>query len=286
MKWFSAKSNFSGEECVTWSYRQQGIAFLGLVVIGFILTTVACSKESKPAVSKQETRSLIPAPTAPPITPAQVAMQPAVKKPMRRHVSKIVTYADPASGVSFQYPRKYSLKVGEQAKEEWTASTPVVMDFIQPGGLNVVAVEMPKASFPGTDFGAAFFNVSMHKELTEEQCSQFAFKKDAEVRKAEPSKEKLGAHEFGMVEDKDGNVPQLTDAKYYHLYDSGACYEFVLGLGTAQHETADDLKVVDRDAVFKQLEKILATVKITPVKAPEVTTTSSTPAPESEKTNH
>jgi hypothetical protein len=276
----------SGEECVTWSYKQQGLAFLGLVVIGFILTTVACSNESKPAVSKQETPSLIPAAT-PPTTPVQVAVQPpVVKKPVRRHVAKIVTYADPASGVSFQYPRKYSLKVGEQAKEEWTASTPVVMDFIQPGGLNVVAVEMPKDSYPGTDFGAAFFNVSVHKELTEEQCSQFAFKKDAELRTLEPSKEKLGTHEFGMVEDKDGNVPQLTEAKYYHLYDSGACYEFVLGLGTAQHETADDLKMVDRNAVFNQLEKILATVKITPVKTPEVTTTSSTSAPESEKTNH
>jgi hypothetical protein len=285
MNWFSAKSNNSGEECVTWSYQQQATAFLGLVVIGFILTTVACSNDSKPAVSKQETPSLVPAAT-PPTTPVQVAVQPpAVKKPVRRHVAKIVTYADPASGVSFQYPRKYALKVGGQAKEEWTASTPVSMDFIQPGGVNVVAVEMPKDSYPGTDFAAAFFNLSVHKELTEEQCSQFAFKKDAEIRKAELAKEKLGAHEFGMVEDKDGNLPQQTDAKYYHLYDNGACYEFVLGLGTAPHETADDLKTVDRDAVFNQLKKILATVKITPVKTPEVVTTTTSPAPETEKNN-
>jgi hypothetical protein len=284
MKWFSAKSNISGEECVTWSYRQQGIAFLGLVVIGFILTTVACSNESKPAVSKQQTPSLVPA-AAPPSTPVQVAVQPpAVKKPARRHISKIVTYADPASGVSFQYPRKYSLKVGEQAKEEWAASTPVSMDFVQPGGVNVVAVEMPKNSYPGTDFGAAFFNVSVHKELTEAQCSQFAFAKDGEDGKINVAKQKLGALEFGMVEDMGGKVMQQTDARYYHLYDSGACYEFVLGLGTAQHETADDLKTVDRDAVFNQLEKILATVKITPVKAPEVAATGVT-APETEKTN-
>jgi hypothetical protein len=280
MKWFSAKSNISGEECVTWSYKQQSIAFLGLVVIGFILTTVACSNESKP-VSKQETPSLIPAPTAPPAAPVQVAVQPAVKKPVRRHVAKIVTYSDPTYGVSFQYPRKYALKVGEQAK---TASTEVTMDFIQPGGTNVVAVEMPKNSYPGTDFGAAFFNVSVHKELTEAQCSQFAFAKGSEEGKIDVAKEKLGAHEFGMVEDAGGKVSEQTNARYYHLYDSGACYEFVLGLGTAQHETADDLKTVDRDAVFNQLEKILATVKITPVKTPEVTATTAA-APVAEKTN-
>jgi len=250
-------------------------------VVGFILTTVACSNESKPAVSKQETPSLVPAAT-PPATPVQVAVQPpAVKKPVRRHVAKVVTYSDPTYGVSFQYPRKYSLKVGEQAK---AATTPAAMDFIQPGGVNVVAVEMPRTSYPGTDFGSAFFNVSVHKEMTEAQCSQFTFGKYVEEGKINVAKEKVGALEFGMVEDGGGKVSEQTNAKYYHLYDSGACYEFVLGLGTVQHETADDLKLVDRDAVFNQLEKILATVKITPVKTPEVAATTAT-EPVADKTN-
>lgn len=281
MKWFSATSNDAGAERRTWSYKQQAVAFLGLVVVGFILTTVGCSNESKTVANKQSTPSLIPTPTPPPATPVQVAVQPpAAKKPARRHVSQTVTYSDPTYGVSFQYPRKYTLKVGEQAKEESVGSGSVVMDFIQPGGLNVVAVEMPKNSYPGTDFGTAFFNVSVHKDLNETQCSQFAFSKDSsEEGKVTATKEKLGTREFGVVEDAGGKLTQ-QDAKYYHLFENGACYEFVLGMGTSQHETADGIKTVDRDAVFNKLEKILATVKIEPVKAPEVATTTAAPEPE------
>ncbi len=278
MKWFSATSNNAGAECRTWSYKQQAVAFLGLVVVGFILATIGCSNESKPVANKQSAPSLIPTPTPPPATPVQVAVQPpAAKKPARLHVSQTVTYSDPTNGVSFQYPRKYSLKVGEQAKED------VSMDFIQPGGLNVVAVEMPKNAYPGTDFGTAFFNVSVHKDLNETQCGQFAFSKDSEDGKVTATKEELGTREFGVVEDAGGKVMQQTDARYYHLFENGVCYEFVLGMGTSQHETADGIKTVDRDAVFNKLEKILATVKIEPVKAPEVATT--TAAPEAEKTN-
>ena len=48
------------------------------------------------------------------------------------------------------------------------------MNFVQPGGVALAAVELPETSFTNTDFSSAFFNVSINKTLTADQCSEFA----------------------------------------------------------------------------------------------------------------
>ena len=83
-----------------------------------------------------------------------------------------------------------------------------------------------------------------------------------------------------------------AEAQYYHSYENGACYEYVLGLGTEGSATEDGVEHVDRDQVFARLEKILATVKIDSVKIDPVKTDSAKtinpvtpkPATESEAT--
>jgi hypothetical protein len=62
-------------------------------------------------------------------------------------------------------------------------------------------------------------------------------------------------------------------SKYFHVFENGACYELALKVATTGVETEGG-KHVDREEVFKRLERILATVKISP--AAEVT--ASTPA--------
>ena len=48
------------------------------------------------------------------------------------------------------------------------------MNFVQPGGVALAAVELPETSFANTDFSSAFFDVSVHKSLTADQCTEFA----------------------------------------------------------------------------------------------------------------
>ena len=36
-------------------------------------------------------------------------------------------------------------------------------------------MELPRKLYAGTDFNAAFFNVSVNPKLTSEECGQFAF---------------------------------------------------------------------------------------------------------------
>jgi hypothetical protein len=48
------------------------------------------------------------------------------------------------------------------------------MNFVQPGGIALAAVELPETNYVNTDFSSAFFNVSVNKTLTADQCSEFA----------------------------------------------------------------------------------------------------------------
>jgi hypothetical protein len=181
------------------------------------------------------------------------------------------------------------------------------MNFIQPGGLALAAVELPETGFANTDFSSALFNASINKSLTADQCNQFAVPqlkvadtKTAETNSAEAktdtatpaatsdaakpaadtqpvtaqvdpqgSKLLLGDMELRATEAVSGEGTRQSDSKYFHVFQNGACYEFALNVTTVASEDGV-IKHVDRDKVFNRLEQILATVKISPVTAPEV----------------
>jgi hypothetical protein len=226
--------------------------------------------------------------TSAPATPTMApAAKPVHKKVVRRAAT--VTYADKTTGVSFQYPRKYVLKTGDAA-DELVSSDPVPMDFVQPGGGAVVAVAIPEGVYPKSDLASAFFDVSVNKSLTAEQCGEFSEAKVAEGKlseeknnsaapieatdhSAKPSpKLMIGDMELHSTETLASDGTRKEAAKYFHVFENGSCYEFALKVATTGVETDEGGKAVDRDEVFKRLEKILATVKIDAVKNTEATT--------------
>jgi hypothetical protein len=306
--------------------------------------TVGCSSaKPKPVSSNYQ----IPATQAPvPIAPAPMtgmlsAAKPAPKKVVRSKPAT-VNYADKTYGVTFEYPRRYAIETGNAAWDLLTSS-PVSMNFIVPGGVALAAVELPETGFANTDFSSAFFDVSVNKGLTADQCNQFAVpqpkvvtamtaksepasapaeasamqaaptgtKPNAEVSEpaassteaqpagppteaasSEPkaddksapvaktqsetqpeasgSKLLLGDLELHATEAVSGEGTRQSDAKYFHVFQNGACYEFALNVTTVASQDGL-IKHVDRDKVFGRLEKILDTVKINPIAAPEVT---------------
>jgi hypothetical protein len=243
-----------------------------VLIVGLLaglLFTIGCSKEkSKPTSSAVVTPTAPNQTIAPPVPdPAVSASQPVTQKPIlkkaaRKH-SSMVTYKDDTYGVSFGYPRKYTLKTGEDLKSD---SGSVAMNFVQPGGLAAVSVELPDNAYPGTDLTSAFFQVNVHKGLGEADCAQFAepVAKPDDKNAVQPSQVQVGDMDFREVENITGESVKQVDTKYFHLYESGACYEFALGLTTAWDGNEDGVNLVDREGVFRRLEKILAAVKIMP----------------------
>ena len=235
-----------------------------------------------------------------PAPAAQAAAKPAPKKVAQKKPAT-VNYADKTYGVTFEYPRRYAIETGDAAAD-LLASNPMAMNFVQPGGVALAAVELPETSFANTDFSSAFFDVSVHKNLTADQCTEFAVPQpkvaasQGHPRRSAPtktpcrpqrlrrvlsatsqrqpvaaqnpapnSKLMLGDLELRATEAVSGEGTRQSDSKYFHVYQNGSCYEFALNVTT--DASADGLvKHVDRDKVFTRLEQILATVKIDTVK--------------------
>lgn len=226
-----------------------------------LLETSGCSKANKTAVSTATPQpSIQPTTSAPaPVAAPEPIAQKTVKKPVRAKIPT-ATYKNAEYNLSFRYPKYDSLKEGDDAKMEWVGIGPVPMNFSQPGGTTLSAVELPNGLYPGTDFASGFFNASVASNVTAEQCAQFS--SDSSVTdKASASKVKIGKAEFMEMETLAGDSKQ-ADAKYYHLFQNNNCYEFTLGIQTASDKADDDVTPVNRNQVFHKLEWILSTVKV------------------------
>ncbi len=258
------------------------LVFAALLIVCSV--AVGCSSD-KPQPTNASNQVAMTQPLPPIAAPAVPATPPAAKPVHKKVVRKApvtVTYEDKTSGISFQYPRKYSLETGDAANQ-LVSSDAVPMDFVQPGGTAIAAVTLPTSVYPNGDLAAAFFNVSVNKTLTAEQCGKFSDAKPATPvdpeapasAAAQPSKLTIGDMELQSSETVASQGTREETSKYYHVFENGACYEFALKVATTGSET-EGSKHVDGKEVFQRLEKILATVKINPTATPEVT--ASTPA--------
>jgi len=295
---------------LTWGKNASTLVFAAVLIICSV--TVGCSSDKPKPVSSNIQIPVTPTQNPIASMPApvmQVDSKPAPKKVVRKKPATI-NYSDKTYGVTFEYPRRYAIETGSAATE-LLSSNPIAMNFVQPGGVALAAVELPETSFANTDFSSAFFNVSVNKTLTADQCREFAVpqpklattpatstepatasassvqtesassapasKSDSQPAPtplndlASASKLMLGDLELRATEAVSGEGTRQSDSKYFHAFQNGACYEFALNVTTVASDQGVT-KHVDRDKVFNRLEQILATVKINPVvTAPEVT---------------
>ena len=170
-------------------------AYVFAAVLIVCSVAVGCSSDKpKPVTSnsqippnqvKVQPPSRTPAQVSAPVT--QADNKPAPKKPVVRKRPATVNYADKTYGVTFEYPRRYAIETGDAATQ-LVASNPIAMNFVQPGGLALAAVSLPETNYTNTDFSSAFFNVSINKSLSQDQCSEFAVpqQKPAMMSEAKP----------------------------------------------------------------------------------------------------
>jgi hypothetical protein len=182
----NATSNSNQAHSVTWGSishssakwgKNTGALIFAAVLIVCSLT-VGCSSSSDKPKPVSSNSSSIPVPQAPAqLTPAPAPVMQAVTKPAPKKVvpkkPATLNYTDQTYGVTFEYPRRYAIETGSAASD-LLAANPLAMNFVEPGGVALAAVELPETSFANTDFSSAFFDVSVHKSLTADQCTEFA----------------------------------------------------------------------------------------------------------------
>jgi hypothetical protein len=246
-----------------------------------LLLISACSKDEQKSGTvnaASATRSAAPSSIQPAELPgtgtvaaSEQAATPASPKKSRRRLAANVKYSDANSGVSFVYPRKAALASVDKAQTPSSDADTLPMNFVQLGGMAVATVALPRTQYPGTDFSAALFRVNVNRSVSADDCPHFAFvdSSDADGEPIDAQKVKVGATDMEMTSEFAGSAARQLETRYYHAYENGACYEYVLGLSTAGFGEAG-VHAVDRDEVFARLEKILASVRIHPVNEEQV----------------
>jgi hypothetical protein len=254
------------------SIKNQTVGALGALAMFAAVIVIGSCSSSKPVAVQQPVQPAAPVsapastiPTAAP-TPAPVAAK------AKKHRAATLSYVNREYGLSFNFPRNYQLKTDVTT----TATTePVPMNFVHPGGLTLVAVEMPGNSYPGTDFKSGIVNVSVNPGMKAEACAQFVSPEPKATDVSTPARideVKFGAIEFHEVHNNSDAMAKEADAKYYHAFSNGACYEFALGVATNDDGKVEETVPVNREAVFAKLETILATVKLQAAVMPETQT--------------
>ena len=288
-----AASKSAGQEMVRekrgpWTRADKIGAVACLVLLAVLLIVSACSKQdTKQSASTAPSSAAISGAaatvasmelsgTAAGTASLPVTDQPAAPaKKSRRKQAANVNYSDENSGVSFVYPRKFELAssgkaakkvVGEDGAADEASGDELGMNFVEAGGSTVTTVSMPEKLYPGTDFSGSQFRVNVNRNLSADQCSHFAFMdtSEADGEPIDSQKVKVGETEMQKTSSFEGNAVRQVETRYYHNYQNGACYEYVLGLQTAGFGE-EGVKAVDRDEVFGRLEKILSSVKVSPV---------------------
>jgi hypothetical protein len=257
----SGNQSFKQIEGDTWSsiYLPAICACILMTIVLFL--AVSCSKKSDNAAKISAPSAPAATNPVPSTTSAAVPEQP--KKATKKHRPANATYVNGTYGVSFSYPRKYSLQTGNK-----NSQVPIPASFLKPGIVEVASVDMPDDSYPDTDFSSALLNVSVNTDMTAEECAQFIASEKA-GNPEKPTSMKLGSNEFTALEQISGEPAHQSDLKYFHLFKNGACYEFALAVETSR-KADEELAQVDRGKVFQKLEKILTTAKIKDVEVPGV----------------
>ncbi|HEY3973682.1 MAG TPA: hypothetical protein VGM18_11795 [Candidatus Sulfotelmatobacter sp.] len=168
-------------------------AFIFAAVLIVCSLTVGCSSNNDQPKPVSSNNQIPVTQSASPISSTPAATLLAETKPAPKPVKKIVhkkpataNYTDQTYGLTFEYPRRYAIETGNAATE-LLAENPIAMNFLQPGGVALAAVELPETSFANSDFSSAFFNVSVNKNVTADQCTEFAVPQPKPPASSEPA---------------------------------------------------------------------------------------------------
>jgi hypothetical protein len=257
-------------------------AATAVLALMFVLDFNGCSKgkdknaQVNPTSQNNSGQNTASTASSQPATPLENKIEAVIEKKKAIKHASTATYKNNTYGVSFRYPKTYTMLTPEKDSKESAWPDPVAMNFSGPGGETLTTLVLP-----GTR-ASSFFKASVNKGVSAEQCSKFATTPevtevatnppvDANDDSIVPVKTNVLGVEFAKTE----SVTDKSEARYYHHFENGACYEFALGVADAPGTT----KPVDHLQVFDRLERILTTVKIKSEPAPVAAVSDPAPQP-------
>ena len=182
------------------------------------------------------------------------------------HESFLATYHNPEEGISFRYPRNYSLEEGDVQEHSFFLQRQEDLDSEQPGAKLLATVLIPEDGYPNTTFEHGSLQLTINQAETENSCLEMS-----EVEVTGNASRALTAQ--GMALHWSGQETEIAGTKIlqrkYAGYSQGTCYQFRLML--AAGESADPngfTKNADMVRIMKQLENIVVSSRVFAKSAP------------------
>lgn len=166
----------------------------------------------------------------------------------------LATYNNPEEGISFRYPRNYSLEEGEVEEHSFFLERQEDLDGEDPGVKLLATVLIPEDAYPNTTFEHGSLQLMISEAETENSCPA--------TRAVETAGNNSRAvTEQGIVLHWNGQETEIAGTKVlqrnYAGYSQGTCYQFRLTVAAEESTDPDGFnKAADVVRIMKQLENV------------------------------
>ncbi|MCU1243545.1 MAG: hypothetical protein JWO71_4271 [Candidatus Acidoferrum typicum] len=174
------------------------------------------------------------------------------------------TYNNPEQGISFRYPRNYSLEDGDVQEHSFFLKRQEDLDLERPGARLVATILIPEDGYPNTTFEHGSLQLVIDEAASEKSCRDSispGSSAGSNVNRSGTTTVQGTALFWSEQESEAGGTKILERA--YAGYSQGTCYEFLLTLAVEETPDPDGFgKAADTTKIMKQLEKIVLSVQI------------------------
>jgi hypothetical protein len=194
---------------------------------------------------------------------AAFAARPA--RPSRREFAReasLSIYHSPEEGISFRYPRNFSLEEGDVQESSFFLKRQEDLVRDQPGATLLATVLIPEDGFPNTTFEHGSLQLVVNETSTEKDCRESVLVRtygdDTRTMTVQGIVFRRGARESETAGTK------ILERAYVG-YSQATCYEFLLTVAAEEAPDPDGFrKPADTAKIMKQLEKIVASGQFFP----------------------
>jgi len=169
-------------------------------------------------------------------------------------------YHNPEAGISFRYPRNYSLEEGDVQESSFFLKRQEDLDGEQPGATLIATVQIPEDGYPNTTFEHGSLQLVINEAGTEKTCR--------EARLVDPSGNgprttTIQGIVFRWNERESETAGTEIVERAYAGYAQSTCYEFLLTVAAEEAPDPDGFrKPADMNKIMKHLEKVVESLQI------------------------
>jgi hypothetical protein len=169
-------------------------------------------------------------------------------------------YRNPEAGISFRYPRNYSLEEGDVQESSFFLKRQEDLDGEQPGATLLATVQIPEDGYPNTTFEHGSLQLIVKESGAERACREASLVGSSGN---DPKATTIQGIVFRWNERESETAGTEIVERAYAGFSQATCYEFLLTVAAEEAPDPDGFrKPADIKKIMKHLEKVVGSLQI------------------------